>query len=891
MNRPSPTHLRLLILAILLLVAGANSALNLRQFFFSGKPYTGMKVVRDLGGMTVQEVFIRDNLDRPSPAFTAGILPGDRIDTIEDQEGRGGRITGIFDFADRIRMFEPGRTYSIQVFRPTGNGPPQHLFLSITPREKQSIPISFRDLISALGIFVWVPLAMILAGSLVGFLRPGDKNAFLAGILFFAFAAVFNVNLVSFPPFWRELLLFYRKIIPGLAPFLFLLFFLRYPFPSPMEKKAPWLKYAAFWILFLPQAYHAAMDIPAYFSFEWELHLIQATAGRAWAGFLNRLYFPAACALYFLGIVSLALNEEKAQTARDRRRLALIGGGSAGLVSLFILDLLTRLGVQAPTWLKLATSALVGLFPLSFVYAVIKHRVFGIRFMVRRGLQYALISRGFLALEALLIFTALFFLAGPLIAGLFPRAGQSFASVGTAAITLVLVAGLRWINCRVMPVIDRWFFRDAYDARLILTELSHSIRRSPSRPDLLLNTVSDRIQRTLHPRWLTIFLREDDWSDLEPEDGLAEVALPVRRSDGEELYRPFIHRREGGRDPAGIDSTPFRLEAVIPETDGLGLLLDRAAGGEPESAMLTRDSSLLIIPLVTGGDVIGFMVLAEKRSEEPYSREDRELLLTVAEQIAIALDHGRLAAQLTQQEMLQRELEIAQEVQARLFPQKAPELKTLELAGDCIQAREVGGDYYDFIEFGKGWVGLVLADIAGKGISAALLMASLQASLRSQQSVAVENLQKLAMLVNRQFNQTSAANRFATLFFGIYHDDNRLLRYVNCGHQAALILRPDGTTERLPATGTVLGAFQEWEGSVAGVKLKPEDLFLLFSDGITEAVNREGEEFGESRLIDIARKHRHLPASQILDKVIDRVGEFSGRVQRDDLTLMIARAR
>jgi serine phosphatase RsbU (regulator of sigma subunit) len=201
----------------------------------------------------------------------------------------------------------------------------------------------------------------------------------------------------------------------------------------------------------------------------------------------------------------------------------------------------------------------------------------------------------------------------------------------------------------------------------------------------------------------------------------------------------------------------------------------------------------------------------------------------------------------------------------------------------------VGGDYFDFLERSAGRVGLVLADVSGKGISAALLMATLQASLRSQH-VALPDPAELLRAVNRLFYPSAAPNRFATLFFGDYDDATRRLRYVNCGHNAPALLRAGGGVERLDATATVLGLFEELTCDVAEVAVEPDDVLLVFSDGASEAFSDAGEEFGEGRLIEAAIAHRHRPLQDMIDAVARDVHAFSGRDQEDDLTLLVARA-
>jgi len=301
---------------------------------------------------------------------------------------------------------------------------------------------------------------------------------------------------------------------------------------------------------------------------------------------------------------------------------------------------------------------------------------------------------------------------------------------------------------------------------------------------------------------------------------------------------------------------------------------------------------------ITGRDagLIGLLVLGQRLSEEPYSREDKHLLDSVAGQAGIALENIRLAERMAERMEIDRraahEMEIAREVQARLFPQMMPPLQTLDYSGACIQARVVGGDYYDFLDLGPGRLGMVLADISGKGIAAALLMANLQANLRSQYAVALEDLHKLLQSVNRLFYENTPEERFATLFFADYDDASRRLRYANCGHNPPLLIRAGGVVERLGATATVLGMFPEWQCEIQEVLLHPGDTLVLYTDGVTEAPDAYGEEFGENRLVDILQAERSLPVGALLAHIQEVVRQFGGQGQQaDDLTLIVAKAR
>ena len=237
------------------------------------------------------------------------------------------------------------------------------------------------------------------------------------------------------------------------------------------------------------------------------------------------------------------------------------------------------------------------------------------------------------------------------------------------------------------------------------------------------------------------------------------------------------------------------------------------------------------------------------------------------------------------------ELEIAKRVQARLFPQTLPQLKTLEYAGVCIQAHEVGGDYYDFLNLGRERFGLVIGDISGKGIGAALLMANLQANLRSQSAIALDQPQRFLRSVNQLFFENTTDSAYATLFFAEYDDTTRRLRYANCGHYSPLLLRSDNTLERLDSTCTVLGLFKEWDCSIDECQLFAGDILALYTDGVTESFSDSGKEFGEQSLIDALRRHRERSSRALVTAIVDEVRRFSSREQHDDITLIVAKCR
>ena len=345
------------------------------------------------------------------------------------------------------------------------------------------------------------------------------------------------------------------------------------------------------------------------------------------------------------------------------------------------------------------------------------------------------------------------------------------------------------------------------------------------------------------------------WVMVAPPDGTARIALvaPLPGSDEHALIgkaRQIVFLTEN-------------VEAKYREWNERGVRFDRA----PETALY--GSVLVNFEDVDGNRFSLIEFNQATRLVEEQRRRTEEIL-----------EAERRAAQ---------EQEIARQVQARLFPQRMPTAKSLEYAGACSQARHVGGDYYDFLDLGRGRLGLVIGDIAGKGMPAALLMANLQANFRSQCAIAADEPRQFLRSVNQMFYENTADGDYATFFYAEYDDTTRKLRYANCGHLAGLLLRGDGSVERLTSTATVLGLFAQWECVVEERQMLAGDLLVLYTDGVTESSNDRGEEFGEERATTVLTLNREKPPGAMLEAVVEEVRKFRAGEQQDDITLIVAK--
>ena len=243
-----------------------------------------------------------------------------------------------------------------------------------------------------------------------------------------------------------------------------------------------------------------------------------------------------------------------------------------------------------------------------------------------------------------------------------------------------------------------------------------------------------------------------------------------------------------------------------------------------------------------------------------------------------------------ERERLHSQLEIARDVQSRLFPKAALSLPALHLSGVCYPAQQVSGDYYDFLRLADDKLAMAIGDVAGKGMPAALLMATIQSAMRSHLARAdPRSPAEIVSLLNRQIYASTAPEKYATFFFGLYDDSTGMLTYTNAGHLQPILVR-DGAAQKLEVTGTVVGAFPFSRYEEVQIALGVGDLLVAYTDGITEPEDAYGEMFGEERLIDVLMKHQSAESSELAARTMEAVLEWTGSPElQDDMTMLISR--
>jgi serine phosphatase RsbU (regulator of sigma subunit) len=297
--------------------------------------------------------------------------------------------------------------------------------------------------------------------------------------------------------------------------------------------------------------------------------------------------------------------------------------------------------------------------------------------------------------------------------------------------------------------------------------------------------------------------------------------------------------------------------------------------------------SLLSVPLLSRNRMIGLITVFNKKEGDGFSKEDQRLLSIIASQSSQVIENARLLKEEQELIKVQQELKLASDIQLNLLPEKAPEIEGYDIYGKSIPAKDVGGDYFDFIPIDENRLAFCVADISGKGIPAALLMSNLQATVRGQ-TMAKASVVECLRRSNTMLVHNTPPEKFSTFFYGILDSESHQVYYGNAGHNYPFLFPVDRDPRQLEEGDIVLGIIEDSDYREQMLAMEPGDIFVLYSDGITEAINKEEEEFDESALISIVAGNKNASAEELTQKIIDAVQQHAGDcVQYDDMTVVI----
>jgi len=806
-------------------------AINLARW--PNSPDFGWRTMYTSGPNVVAQVF--------GQGETAGLRSGDRIIAVN------GRPYGTFDelFFGNLRHEEPGsknrytvvregRTLEIEV--PTGR-------VGLAAVLKRSGPLFL------------VGVIYILIGALVFLMKPRAEESWL----FFCMTAFFGLGVgLSSPadlmsPSWLYDLRFLANI---LIPASILHLALKFPKRRAVVERRPWL-------IAIP--YVASLAVFA---------LRQAIATEHWnvprVVFLLWTGYLLIAILFFL--VSVAWNAMRDPSIVTRLQSRVIFVGT--MLGFFIpaLDLLAGTLWRSAIFADpiVGFGVFMSLFPLSIGYTIVKHDLFAIDVIVRRTYGYLLSTAAIVATYAGMVSIANV---------AFGAADAARSPVFAIVFALVVVFLFEPLHRRVQAFVDRTFYRQQYDYRTAIKSLSEAMT-SILDPDLILRTLAGAVVR-----------------EMVLENGVLLLPAPGGQGDQVAVVEGVDERAVATRSFPPSDP----LLRLVREKKGQVLRHDVVLNPAYEEQRAPLQRSLdalgadLLLPMLYKDEVRGILSLGRKKSGKLFTPEDLDLLKTMLSQSAIALENARLFRENLQKGRMEEELKIAQSIQMGMLPERAPRIEGLDIAARMVSAREVGGDFYDFIEYGadaaNGRLGIIVADVSGKGVSAGLLMAGARSTYRVllDASPSVDEVMNTA---NQRLHRDIRKGMFIALLYAVLDPAARRLVISNAGQTQPVLCAPGEAPRHLDTSGDSfpLGIVPDCAYEATSVELRPGSAVVFYTDGAVEAMNARQEMYGFERFLESVDRHRNEGAAQLLESLFGDIQSFVGATeQHDDITIIVAR--
>ncbi|MGH7731882.1 MAG: PP2C family protein-serine/threonine phosphatase [Candidatus Eiseniibacteriota bacterium] len=635
---------------------------------------------------------------------------------------------------------------------------------------------------------------------------------------------------------------------------------------------SPWLRFAPNFltIVYAPHAAHFVLALllaftPPSFALPDSMRAMAPLASLASLAVqvfiaIHRSLFSLVNLGFGIAAITLLLDSYRRVRARRlRQQLRAIGLGLATCLLLYSLGSLfpALLNLTISEWARSAlTVAALTVGSGAIAYAMVRHKFLDAKLLARRGILYGIASAALVGVYLVVI----------------TRLNQAFTQISgvdsrviepvfLVVALIVFQPAISWLE----EILDRLLLRDPGDYRNVLRNLGRDLQTTIDLEDLLTRSI-----RTISEALLlrTAYL----------------VALP--RGD-------VLVRAGGGTLPSEQDQALLRdLLLRLPEAADSVRLADPVPGLTPadRALLVGRLGVSVVFPLHSRGETVGALLLGEKLTGTDFTSEDVTLLSSLAGQMSISLQNALLLSERVQVVRIEEELRLARQIQRSFLHSEFPPTPRFDVHALNIPSKEVGGDFYDLVPANDGAFLVAIADVAGKGVPAALMSSMLQASLRTQAG-SIASVAEILRNINSLVYRATAVHQFATFFIARLENDTLHMTFSNAGHNFPVVIRRDCEPVFLECGGTVLGIVDGAAYEEERVGLSTGDLVVLYTDGISEAMNRDGELYGDARLYDLVRRFpQELSAREVTDRILAELREFlGGEEARDDMTLMVLR--
>ncbi len=573
-------------------------------------------------------------------------------------------------------------------------------------------------------------------------------------------------------------------------------------------------------------------------------------------------FFMLFCFLSWVLFVLHALFKAAEIPSQQRARMMFFGVAIAAAPSVILMALAYFFKVAFP-WNFLVF--FIVFFPASIAYSIIRHNLFDADAIIRRTVGYAV---------ATVIVVGAYAGVSVALNVMIGKYQLAQSQIFPILFTLCVILVFNPLRDRIQAFVDHVFFRKEYDYAAILDRVSRAMTSL-----LELKLVLKRLTRTFAE---DMFISTSSVMLLTPEGAGYQVYL----ADGEKSED--VEKVSFKRD----EPLMRIIEQEKRELTKYDMIEDPKYRAVSQSCTSDFDAihASLMVPLVYQDELIGLLNLGEKKSGKPYKREDIDLLRTLAQQGAVAIENARLFEENLEKQRMEEELNIARDLQMSMLPSVCPQIKGFAIAATSVPAREVGGDFFDFIEMGEERLGLVVGDVTGKSVSGALVMSSSRSVFRmlSEEKSTVGDIMIRA---NKRIKKDIKSGMFVAMLYAVLDGRNRILSFCSAGQTQPIRFSPEtGEAHLVETEGDrfPLGILDEADYQETRIRLEPGDRLVFYTDGIVEAMNANREMFGFDRLLQVVREAGSMNADHLLKEISNQVNEFCGGAsQSDDLTVIV----